>query len=148
MMNRLDIPQGQTRDEIRQRTQFIKDFYASWNSINPTKHIFNVALNDFIHVRFLSIQETARYAATTYKSTLAVTFLTEILEKATIEKRVKPKENNQNQKRFSEIIVMHYNKQEFGSVKLTVGMLRGSKQNIQYCIMAIENDQQPSSSGK
>jgi len=42
-MNRLDIPQGQTRDEIRQRTQFIKDFYASWNAINPTKRIFNVA---------------------------------------------------------------------------------------------------------
>ena len=147
-MNRLDIPQGQTRDEIRQRTQFIKDFYANWNAINPTKRIFNVALNDFIHIRFLSIQETARYAATAYKSTLAVTFLTEILEKATIEKRVKPKENNENQKRFSEIIIMHYDKPAFGKIKLTVGVLRGSRQNIQYCIMAIENDQQPSSSGK
>ena len=68
-----EIPQGQTREDIEQRKKIIKDFYANWNAINPTKHIFNVALNDFIHVRFLSIQETAEHAAFTYKSTLAVT---------------------------------------------------------------------------
>ncbi|MDR0438496.1 MAG: hypothetical protein LBH22_09425 [Bacteroidales bacterium] len=132
------IPQGQTREEIQQRRKFIKDFYANWNAVNSTKHIFNVALNDFIHVRFLSIQETAEQAAYSYKSTLAITYLTEILEKATVEKRVKPKVNNQNQKRFSEIIIMQYHKQTFGKIKLTVGVLRGSKQNIQYCITAIE----------
>jgi len=132
------IPQGQTRSEILQRRKFIKDFYAHWNAVNSTKHIYNVALNDFIHVRFLSIQETSEQAAYTYKSTLAITYLTEILEKATIEKRVKPKANNQNQKRFSEVIIMQYHKQAFGKIKLTVGVLRGSKQNIQYCITAIE----------
>jgi len=137
-MNRLDIPQGQTKNEIQQREQIIRDFYATWNAINPTKHIFNIALNDFIHVRFLSMHETARHAATSYKSTLAVTFLTEILEKATIEKRVKPKPNSQNQKRFSEVIIMKYGKPIFGKIKLTVGVLRGSRQNIQYCITAIE----------
>ena len=62
------IPQGQTKEEIRQRKKVIKDFYAHWNAINPTKHIFNIALNDFIHVRFLSIQETVEHAAFTYKS--------------------------------------------------------------------------------
>jgi hypothetical protein len=133
-----DIPQGQTREEIQQREKIIKDFYTNWITINPTKHIFNVALNDFIHVRFLSIQETAEHAAFTYKSTLAVTYLTEILEKATIEKRVRPKSNSQNQKRFSEIIIMQYNKRTFGKIKLTVGVLKGSRQNIQYCITAIE----------
>ena len=132
------IPQGQTREDIEQREQFIKDFYANWNAINPTKHIFNIALNDFIHVRFLSIQETAEHAAFTYKSTLAVTFLTEILEKATIEKRVKPKPNNQNQKRFSEMIIMQYSKKTFGKIKLTVGVLKSSRKNIQYCIFATQ----------
>jgi len=134
-----EILHGRTREEIQQREKIIKDFYASWIVINPTKHIYNVALNDFIHVRFLSLQETTNYAALTYKSTLAVTYLTEILEKATIEKRVKPKPDNQNQKRFSEIIIMQYNKRKFGKIKLTVGVLRGSKQKIQYCITAIKN---------
>ena len=138
MLEITEIPQGHTREEIGQREQFIKDFYAAWNATNPTKHVFNIALNDFIHVRFLSIQETAEHAAFTYKSTLTVTYLTEILEKATIEKRVKPKPDNQNQKRFSEIILMQYNKKLFGGIKLTVGVLRGSRQHIQYCITAIE----------
>jgi len=133
-----EIPQGQTREDIQQREQIIKDFYAVWITANPTKHIFNIALNDFIHVRFLSIQETVEHAAISYKSTLSVTYLTEILEKATVEKRVKPKPNNQNQKRFSEMIIMQYNKKAFGKIKLTVGLLRGSGQNIQYCITAIE----------
>ena len=138
MSTQLQIPQGQTREEIEQRKKIIKDFYASWNAANPTKHIFNLALNDFIHVRFLSIQETAEHAAYNYKSTLAVTYLTEILEKAKVEQRVKPKLNNQNQKRFSEVILMQYDKKAFGKIKLTVGVLKGSRQNIQYCITAIE----------
>lgn len=134
----VEIPQGQTREEIRRREKIIKDFYAKWNAVNSTKQVFNLTLNDFIHVRFLSIQETAEHAAFTYKSTLAVTYLTEILEKATVEKRVKPKPNNQNQKRFSEIIIMQYHKKAFGRIKLTVGVLKGSRKNIQYCITAIE----------
>ena len=133
-----EIPKGQKREEINLREKFIKDFYAIWNAANHTKHIFNIALNDFINVRFLSIQETAEHAAFSYQSTLAVTYLTEILEKATVEKRVKPKPNNQNQKRFSEIIVMQYQKRSFGKIKLTVGVLRGSQKKIQYCITAIE----------
>jgi len=97
-------------------------------------------LNDFIHIKFLSIQETVDQAAFTYKSTLAVTFLTEILENAKIEKRVKPKPNNQNQKRFSEVIIMQYNKRAFGKIKLIIGVLRGSRQKIQYCITATEKN--------
>ncbi len=110
-----------------------------WNAANPTKHIYNIDLKDFINVRFLSIQETSLLAALSYKATLAVTYLTEILEKATVEMRVAPKPNNKNQKRFSEMILMKYNKSDFGEIKLTVGVLKGSQQNIQYCITAIEN---------
>jgi hypothetical protein len=137
-MPTFNIPQGRTREDIQQREKIIKNFYATWNAVNPTKHIFNIALNDFIHVRFLSIQETTNHASATYESTLAVTYLTEILEKATVTKRVKPKANNQNQKRFSEIIIMQYSKPILGEIKLTVGVLRGSRQHIQYCITAIE----------
>lgn len=50
MNNLLEIPKGGTREEIRQREKFIKDFYANWIAVNPQKNIFNHALNDFIHV--------------------------------------------------------------------------------------------------
>jgi hypothetical protein len=71
---------------------------------------------------------------------LAVTLLTEILENAQQIRTEKPKPNDKNQKRFSEILIMEYQKEQLGTIKLTVGVLRGSKQKIQYCITAIEND--------
>ena len=134
-----EIPQGKTKEEMQIRKKIIKDFYAIWNAANPTKHVYNIDLQDFISVRFLSIQETSLLAALSYESTLAVTYLTEILEKATFEERVQPKLNNQNQKRFSEMLLMRYYKKDVGKIKLTIGVLKGSKQKIQYCITSIKN---------
>ena len=137
-MAKQEIPQGRTKEEIQQREKIIKDFYASWNAANPEKRVYNTGLKDFVYVRFLSIQETAEKAARSYKSTLAVTYLTEILELARVVERTKPKAGNKKQSRFSDVIVMQYNKANFGKIKLTVGVLRGSGEKIQYCITAIE----------
>ena len=132
------IPQGRTKEEIQQREKIIKDFYANWIAVNPEKRIYNTHLQAFIYVRFLSIQETVEKAARSYKSTLAVTYLTEILEFAQTENFTKPKEGNKKQSRFSDMIIMQYHKKNFGKIKLTVGILRGSREKIQYCITAIE----------
>ena len=135
----IEIPTGTTLEEVRARKKIIRDFYATWNAANPTKQVYNVNLKEFINVRFLSIQETSLIAANKYSSTFALThYFTEILELAQEIRRTPPKKYNDNQKRFSEIIVLEYKKKEFGTVKLTVGILRGSKQHIQYCITAIE----------
>jgi hypothetical protein len=141
------FPIGSEKEDYRARKKFIVDFYASWIAINSTKHVFNKSLNSFIEVKHLSINETAGKAAYNYKSKLAVTLLTEILENAKVKKDKKgdfifdkPKEKVKNQERFSKIFTMYYEKSDFGKIKLTVGELRGSKQKIQYCITAIEND--------
>ena len=134
----LEIPQGRTKTEIQQREKIIKDFYANWNAANPDKRVYNTNLQAFIYVRFLSIQETAEKAARSYKSTIAVTYLTEILELAKVINYTKPKGGNKKQSRFSNIIIMQYNKATFGRIKLTVGILRGSGEKLQYCITAIE----------
>jgi hypothetical protein len=34
---------------------------------------------------------------------------------------------------------MEYRKKAFGIIKLTVGVKRGTKEKIQYCVTAIEN---------
>jgi hypothetical protein len=135
-----EIPQGTTRKEVKQREKIIQDFYASWIETHSEKRIYNVDLEDFIYVRFLSIQETAEQAAKRYISTIAVTYLTEILELATVKTISPPKSNTENQKRFKEMILMEYKKEELGTIKLTVGVLRGSGNNIQYCITAMENE--------
>ena len=137
-LDKNEITQGQTREEIQQREKIIRNFYVAWNIANPEKRIYNINLQAFIYVKFLSFQETVEKAARSYKSTLAVTYLTEILEHATVVNYTKPKEGNKKQSRFSDIIIMRYNKANFGEIKLTVGILRGSREKIQYCITAIE----------
>jgi len=141
------FPTGNGKEDYKARKKFIVNFYAGWIAENTAKHIFNQSLNSFIEVKFLSINETAGKAAYSYKSTLAVTFLTEILENTKAKKDAKgnlifekTKEKVKNQERFSRIFTMYYEKPNFGKIKLVVGELRGSKQKIQYCITAIEND--------
>jgi len=141
------FPTGTEKEDYQARKKFIVNFYSNWIAANTTKHIYNKSLNGFIEVKYLSINETAGKAAYNYKSTLAVTFLTEILENAKAITDMdgnilfeKPKVTVKNQKRFSKIFTMFYEKSDFGMIKLTVGELRGSKQKVQYCITAIEND--------
>jgi len=134
-----EIPPGSTLEEIKLRKKIIRDFYVAWNTANPMKQVYNANLKEFINIRFLSINETAEIASRRYTSTYAIThYFTEILEFAEEKRRTKPKLDNENQRRFSEMIVLEYSKKEFGTIKLTVGVLKGSKQHIQYCITAIE----------
>ena len=141
------FPIGNEKEDYQARKKFIANFYANWIAANTTKHIFNKSLNSFIEVKYLSMNETAGKAAYNCKSTLAVTFLTEILENAKAPKDKNgnlvfenPKEDAKKQKRFSKMFIMYYEKPAFGKIKLTVGELRGSKQRVQYCVTAIEND--------
>ncbi|GHT08953.1 hypothetical protein FACS189426_05880 [Bacteroidia bacterium] len=141
------IAVGNTAEDYKSRKKFISDFYAQWIASNTTKHIYNKSLGCFIEVKYLSINETSGKAAYNYKSTLAVSYLTEILENAKVKKDKlggiffeMPKQNVRNQERFSKIFTMFYEKPTFGKIKLTVGELRGSGQKVQYCITAIEND--------
>jgi hypothetical protein len=147
ILDRKGIAIGNTQEDYKSRKKFITDFYAQWIASNTTKHIYNKSLNSFIEVKYLSINETSGKAAYNYKSTLAVTFFTEILENSKVKRNNKgnilfemPKTNVKNQERFSKIFTMLYEKSAFGKIKLTVGELRGSGQKVQYCITAIEND--------
>jgi len=131
---------GDTNEDKKQRKRFIMDFYKIWETGNPQKRIFNKSLNDFINVRYVSVDETVGHASYKYMSTLAVTFLTEILEKS-MQKGI-PKNANperKSQRGFEKIITMEYRKEAFGTIKLTVGVKRGTKEKVQYCVTAIEN---------
>jgi len=131
---------GDTTEDKKQRKRFIMDFYKKWETENPQKQVFNKSLKEFINVRYVSVDETVGHASYKYVSTLAVTFLTEILEKA--KQKGLPKNANpekKNQKGFEKIITMEYQKEALETIKLTVGVKRGTKEKIQYCVTAIEN---------
>ncbi len=127
----MEIPQGNSREDNKARKQIIKDFYASWIAEHPDKKVWNIDLNAYIHVKFSSINETAGQASKSYKSTREVLKLTEILSKAKLMKTMSPKKDDENQKPYSEILIMKHRR-----VKLIVGKQKTKKEYVQYCISA------------
>ena len=88
-------------------------------------------LQDYIYVRFLSIEETSEKAARQFESTLAVFRLTELLTKSKKIEEVEPKKGTKNQQKFVKILIMRHE-----NIKMTVGVQK-SGNKIQYCITAL-----------
>ena len=128
----MKIPQGNSREEVKQRDQIIKDFYAGWIAENPEKKMWNDDLQDYILVKYLSITETAEKAARQYESTLAVMRLSELLTKSKKVAEVPPKKGTKNQKPFLKMYIM-----QSDNIKMTVGLQKSTGDKVQYCITAI-----------
>ncbi|MCR4848810.1 MAG: hypothetical protein K5920_08205 [Bacteroidales bacterium] len=132
------IPLGNSVEEIKKRESIISETYRKWYDSNPTKAVFNHNLNDYINIRFVSINETIHHASRSFLSTLAVLQLDLILKNAyQVGRPVKPKHGNKNQDDFSEIIIMECPLIGMGIAKLTVGVKKKTGMKIQYCITAI-----------
>ena len=128
----MEIPQGNSREEVKLRDQIIKDFYAQWIAENPEKKMWNEDLQDYILVKYLSITETAEKAARQYESTLAVMRLSELLTKSKKVAEVPPKKNTRNQKPFLKMYIM-----QLDNIKMTVGLQKSTGDKVQYCITAL-----------
>ena len=128
----MEIPQGNSREEVKLRDQIIKDFYAGWIAENPEKKMWNEDLQDYILVKYLSITETAEKAARQYESTLAVMRLSELLTKSKKVAEVPPKKNTRNQKPFLKMYIM-----QLDNIKMTVGLQKSTGDKVQYSITAL-----------
>ena len=69
---RYEIPRGDTPEDRKQREDIIWEFYQEWKRKNPSQRIYNRKLKDFINIRKISMEETARHASKRYLSTLEV----------------------------------------------------------------------------
>lgn len=132
------IPDGNTIDDFKQRAKVIRNFYRLWKLKHPDQKVYNHSLKADINIRNISITETSSKAAKSYLSTLAVLQLDVILMAAKKVRTVKPKAGVENQKTFREMILMECELVSIGRVKLTVGVHKKSRVNIQYCITAID----------
>ena len=132
-----NIPQGNTPEEVAARRSIISNFYREWKEANPLMRRYNVALKEYINIRFVSITETCTHASRSYLSTLAVLQLDAILTGAR-KVATLPAKNNGNQKPFEKMIVMTYDCPGIGKVKMTVGVRRRTHEKVQYCITAME----------
>ena len=136
------IPTGNNKEDLKEREAIITSYYVEWNRNNPEHRVFNDDLNDYIYVTYLSLDETRRHAAKRHQSTQAVLQLDTILRTA---KRVgKPlpiKPGSKNQKNFSKMLRMECQLDEFGIVKLLVGIKKKTGEMVQYCITSLEPQQ-------
>ena len=128
----MEIPQGNSREEVKLRDRIIKDFYAGWIAENPEKKMWNEDLHDYILVKYLSITETAEKAARQYESTLAVMRLSELLTKFKKVVEVPSKKGTKNQKPFLKMYIM-----QLDNIKMTVGLQKSTGDKVQYCITAL-----------
>jgi tRNA splicing ligase len=133
------IPTGNSREDIQQRELIIRDFYHEWKEKNPSQKKYNLSLKEYINIRMVSIVETSEHAAKNYLSTLAVLQLDAILVGARKVSIQNVKQNNKNQKPFEKIIIMEYDLVGIGTIKMTVGVRRRTREKVQYCITAITN---------
>ena len=95
-------------------------------------------MKDYINIRALSIDETARHAAKSYLSTLAVVQLDAILSNAKKIKIVLANPKTTNQKQFNKMLIMEYTLPAIGTVRMIVGINRRTNEKIQYCVTAIK----------
>jgi hypothetical protein len=134
----IEIPTGESNEDFKTRKEIIWQFYQDWKKKNPSQKRYNLDLKDYINIRFVSIDETSHQAAKSYLSTLAVLQLDSILTMAKKFRTVKAKPNNKNQKQFNKLLWMKYDLPGVGEVKLIVGIVRRTKDKVQYCITVIQ----------
>lgn len=137
----LGIPMGQSIPEIKERETIIDDFLRRWSASNTERKVHNSILNEYIYVRAISVVEAKEHSSKSYRSTIALMLLEEVLKGASPIKRVPKKNGDQNQKEFEHFLVMLYKHPNLGSIKLTVGVKKSQKK-IQYGITALKADEQ------
>jgi hypothetical protein len=133
-----DVPMGDSIEDRRARNRLIRQFYYQWMGQNVDRKIFNKSLDDYIHVKYISINETAGHASLRYLSTLAVLQLDAILPNAFLKASKPINTKTKNQKGFSRMLIMEYCCPAIGLVRLTVGQKGSDGTKVQYCITAIE----------
>ena len=133
------IPEDNSVESIKVREQIIREFYHEWKEKNPSQRRFNLSLKEYINIRMVSIVETSEHAAKNFLSTLAVLQLDAILVGAKKVSIKKTKVGNKNQKPVEKMMIMEYELNGIGKVKMTVGIRRRTKEKVQYCITAISS---------
>ena len=133
-----DVPVGDSIEDRRTRNRLIRQFYFQWMGKHEDRKVFNKSLDDYIHIKYISVNETAGHASLRYLSTLAVLQLDAILPNADLKYNNPVNPRTKNQKGFKRMLIMEYNCPAIGLVRLTVGQKGSDGSKVQYCITAID----------
>ena len=117
----MEIPRGNSREDVKARRQIIKDFYANWIAQHPDKKVWNRSLKAYIHVKFDSINEALGHAPRSVEATVAQMHLSEALADSAFIQERPPKYGDNNQKKFSMMLLLRWK-----SCRLLVGRRKTS----------------------
>ena len=125
----MEIPRGDSREDIKARREIIKNFYANWIADHAEKQVWNKSLNAFIHVKNDSINEALGHAPRSVEATLAQMHLSEVLSDAEFVEKGPPKHGNKNQKKFSQMLILRW-----GNSRVLVGRRKTTSEYELYYI--------------
>ena len=125
----MEIPRGNSREDIKARRQIIKDFYASWIAEHPDKKVWNKSMNAYIVIKNDSVNETLGHAPRSVEATQAQLHLSEILSDAVYVKMMPPKHGDNNQKKYSKMILLRWR-----SCRVIIGQRKTTGEYVQYYI--------------
>lgn len=123
------IPKDDTKEGTLERRGIIKGFL---NQLIKKEFPCKAFGKRTVSLNQLSIDETARHAARSYESTLAVMYLREALKNSILVKTDTPKSNKQIKMGFKKIYELSA-EVEIGEVKIIVGE-RANERLLHYCI--------------
>lgn len=129
------IPMGNSQEEIHERRRVIHEYIQKWraeHAENP--RVFNDNLNEYIKINQIFLLESVSHAAMRYLSTKAVLRMGEIIRNAKKVGITNKKEGTSNQKSFEKMIVMRYQSEDLGIVKMTVGVRNRTHEKVEYSI--------------
>ena len=104
----MQIPKGNTREDIKIRRLIIKDFYYHWMQEHPEKKVWNKTLGTYINVSKDSVNEILGHAPRSFEATSAQIHLTKILSEAKYLEKRPPKFGDKNQKKFSKMLFLKW----------------------------------------
>lgn len=125
----MEIPKGNTRDDVKARRQIIKEIYGNWVKEHPEKKVWNASLNAYIHVKYQSFNEILGHAPRSFESTHAITQMTAIMSNATFLESRPPKPRDKNQKSFSKMSLLRWKQ-----YRLLVGNQESTGEQVLYYI--------------
>lgn len=128
------IPKGTSYEDERIRKELIYSFIKKWKDEHEECTIFNLDLSEFVKINQVFLIEATAHASKSYLSTKAVFHFEEAIRNAVKIGISKPKADNKNQKPFQDMLIMKYQTEELGTVKVTIGVRFKSHEKVQYGI--------------
>lgn len=144
-----DVPKASSQDAVNIRRQIICDFWKELKELRPDardRKVHNLALDEDIFLVYRTYDEAHTHSARSYKSTMAFLRLEDVLKNARPVTRVSVKANDSNQKDYLNMLIMTYEYEDLGRLKITVGIRRkqdaaGAHLKDAYAITALQEDQ-------